>query len=161
MAPATDPAAFRRERQRLVAELLDRNEVHSQPQLAALLEAEGMRAAQATLSRDLRELGAVKTAGGYRLPEPARRVRRRADRTVRAARPGTGLLGTGVRSVARTGPMLVLRTEPGRAGRIAARIDGAGWHGVLGTVAGLDTVFVAMVSTAVARDLEGRLAGRG
>ena len=161
MGPGHDPAIVRRERQRLVADLLDRNEVHSQPQLAALLEAEGVRAAQATLSRDLRELGAVKTAAGYRLPEPAHRTRRRARRTARAARPGTGLLGTGVRSVARTGPLLVLRTEPGRAGPIAGRIDAAGWHGVLGTVAGEDTVFVAMVSPSVARELERRLVGSG
>ena len=155
---APDPLAAKQARQQLVAELLDRNEVHSQPQLAALLEVEGVRVGQATLSRDLRELGAIKTAGGYRRPESDRRIRRRQDRTVRAARPGGGrLLGNGVLSVARSGTTIVLRTEPGRASGIARRIDEAGWHGLLGSIAGRDTVFLAMISAAVARQLEARL----
>jgi transcriptional regulator of arginine metabolism len=152
-----DRAAVKQARQERVAEILDRNEVHSQPQLAALLEVEGFVVAQATLSRDLRELGAIRTAGGYRLAEPLRKTRRRAERTARAARPGRGLLGSGVRSVARTGSTIVLRTEPEAASRVARRIDAAQWHGVLGTIAGQDTVFVALVSASVARSLETRL----
>lgn len=160
-ADEADPTAAKRTRQERVAEILDRNVVHTQPQLAALLEVEGIVVAQATLSRDLRELGAIRTAGGYRLAEPIRKTRRRADRTARAARqgpgPGLGLLGSGVRSVARTGSTIVLRTEAEAAARVAQRIDAAGWHGVLGTIAGRDTVFVAMISASVARSLEGRL----
>ena len=154
---AADPAAAKRARQERVAEILDRTVVHTQPQLAALLEVEGIVAAQATLSRDLRELGAIRTAGGYRLSEPIRKTRRRADRTARAARPGGGLLGSGVRSVARTGSTIVLRTEVEAAARVARRIDAADWHGVLGTIAGRDTVFVALISVSVARSLEARL----
>lgn len=153
-----DPAAAKRARQQLVADLLDRNEVHSQPQLAALLEVEGVHVGQATLSRDLRELGAIKTAGGYRRQESDRRIRRREDRTVKAARPGGGwLAGGGVLSVARTGSTIVLRTEPGKAEGIARRIDEAGWHGLLGSIAGRDTIFLAAISASVARQLEARL----
>ena len=149
--------AARAARRQAVTEVLARNEVHSQPQLAALLEVEGIRASQATLSRDLRDLGARRTATGYRLPDSPRRRRRSQDRVVEAASPRPGFFRSGVRSVARSGAMLVLRTYPGQAGVVARRIDGAGWPGVLGTVAGQDTVFAAMVSASVARDIEVRL----
>ena len=158
--PSSEAAlAARAARRQVVADLLARNEVHSQPQLAALLEVEGIQASQATLSRDLRDLGARRTVAGYRLPESPRRVRRREERVVQAASPGRGFSRRGVRSVARTGAMLVLRTDPGQAEAVARRIDEADWHGVLGTIAGQDTVFAAMVSAAVARDIEARLAG--
>lgn len=152
--------AARAARRQAVAEVLSRNEVHTQPQLAALLEVEGIRASQATLSRDLRDLGVTRTVSGYRLPEPPRRMKRGQDRVVQAVNPGRGFFRGGVRSVARTGAMLVLRTDPGQAAAVARRIDDAGWTGVLGTIAGQDTVFVAMVSAAVAKAIEGRVSGR-
>ncbi len=63
--------ADKRQRQQRIREILARNEIHSQDQLQDLLSAESIRTTQATLSRDMRELGAVKGSGGYTLPNTA------------------------------------------------------------------------------------------
>jgi len=122
-------------RQSRIASVLRKGGVTSQEKLVALLKAEGIEATQATLSRDLKELGVVKGPGGYMLPgQPAPAVHNGdLERAMRAMLVG-GQAG---------GSLAVLHTGPGRASALALEIDRAGLKPVLGTVAGDDTIFVA------------------
>ncbi len=118
-------AATRAGRQARIVALLSAREVHSQSELAALLADEGIDVTQATLSRDLEELGAVKLRG--------------ADGgTERMSR----LLGELLVSTDASGNLAVLRTPPGAAQYLASSIDRAALPYVVGTIAGDDTVMV-------------------
>ena len=112
--------------------------VTNQPQLVDLLAVEGITATQATVSRDLEDLGAVKVRvpGGetvYAIPEfePARLAPEDQLRRV---------LGEWVAEVKRSGSLVVLRTPPGCAHVVASALDRSGMEGLLGTVAGDDTL---------------------
>ena len=139
--PTTKAARHRR-----IVELLDRVEVASQAALADLLAADGFVVTQATLSRDLDELGAVKvaSAGGslvYAVPAEGGDSRPQApdaDSTARLARVAQDVL-VGVDSSAN---IVVLRTPPGGAQYLASAIDRSAWPEVIGTVAGDDTVIL-------------------
>lgn len=127
------------ERQRLIRGLLADHEVRSQEQLLGLLSGRGVATTQATVSRDLDDLGAVKVRGPggelvYRLtsdPGPAT-ARDRLAATVQQF----------VVRVAASGNLAVLHTPPAGAGPVASAIDLAELPGVLATVAGDDTVVV-------------------
>lgn len=129
-------------RQHRVARLLETEVVTSQAQLVELLAAEGIVATQATVSRDLEELGALKVrvAGGvtaYAIPElPAEQVAPEEH----LAR----VLGEWVVDLAVSGNLLVIRTPPGCAHVVASALDRVGRPGVLGTVAGDDTMVVVV-----------------
>lgn len=135
-------------RQALVQSLLTRGTVHSQQQLAELLAAEGVSVTQATLSRDLVELRAVKVrtpSGGLAYAVPAEGGHRAATTGVdeemlaaRLARLCAELLVTAEAS----GNLVVLRTPPGAAQFLASAIDHSVLPAVLGTIAGDDTVLV-------------------
>jgi transcriptional regulator of arginine metabolism len=139
--PTTKAARHRR-----IVELLDRVEVGSQAVLADLLAADGFVVTQATLSRDLDELGAVKVAtasGGlvYAVPGEGGDTRPQApepDSTARLAKVAQDVL-VGVDSSAN---IVVLRTPPGGAQYLASAIDRSAWPQVIGTVAGDDTVIL-------------------
>ncbi|MGH8795257.1 MAG: arginine repressor [Stackebrandtia sp.] len=132
-----------------ISELIDSRPVRSQTELADLLAADGIVVTQATLSRDLEELGAVKVRGtdsspaSYAIfPEgngPLRTADRPPDRLVRFLRE----LLTGADH---SGNLAVLRTPPGAAQFLASVIDRSGLADIVGTIAGDDTVLV------VARD---------
>lgn len=118
--------------------------VRSQTELAKLLGAEGVDVTQATLSRDLDELGAVKLRGAdggapiYVIPEDGSPVRGVQGGTSRLAR----LLGELLVSADGSANLMVLRTPPGAAQFLASAIDRAALHEVVGTIAGDDTVMV-------------------
>ncbi|MGE0880104.1 MAG: arginine repressor [Acidimicrobiia bacterium] len=126
------------QRQHRVAQILGKHQVTSQPQLVELLAAEGIVATQATVSRDLEDLGAVKVRvpGGetvYAIPEfeperlaPQDHLRR--------------MLSEWVVEVSFSGPIVVLRTPPGCAHVVASALDRSGMTGLIGTVAGDDTL---------------------
>jgi transcriptional regulator of arginine metabolism len=134
------------QRQQLVARLVAQHAVTNQPQLVELLAGEGIQATQATVSRDLEDLGAVKVRvpGGdtvYAIPEfePARLAPEDQLRRV---------MGEWVAEVRSSGPMVVVRTPPGCAHVVASALDRSGLDGLVGTVAGDDTIFcVAAEST--------------
>jgi len=113
--------------------------VHSQTELAELLAGQGIQVTQATLSRDLEELGAVKVSGAYLIPEDGNRPLRSAEqapaRLVRLLRE----LLTGVDA---SGNLVVLRTPPGAAQFLASALDRSGLPDVVGTIAGDDTILV-------------------
>jgi transcriptional regulator of arginine metabolism len=128
------------QRQHRILRILEEQPISSQTQLVQLLEAEGVVATQATVSRDLEELGAVKVRipGGtmaYAIPEHGR-DRGSADDHLRR------LMGDFVVDVAHSGNIVVLRTPPGSAHVVASAIDRSVMPDVLGTVAGDDTLFV-------------------
>ena len=128
------------QRQHRIAKLLEANSVTSQLQLVEMLASEGVVATQATVSRDLEELGAVKVRvpGGetvYAVPELPRDQVAPEEHLKR-------VLGDWVVEVAHSANLVVLRTPPGSAHVVGSALDRAGVEGVIGTVAGDDTVIV-------------------
>ncbi len=126
------------QRQQAIVRLVADHPVTSQPQLLDLLAAEGMAATQATVSRDLDDIGAVKVRvpGGdtvYAIPEfePARLAPQDHLRRV---------MGEWVAEVRSSGNLVVLRTPPGCAHVVASALDRSRVTGLIGTVAGDDTL---------------------
>lgn len=127
-------------RQAAIARIIGGRAVSSQPQLVELLHLEGIEATQATVSRDLKDMGAVivRVPGGetvYALPElePQRVVPHEQLRRV---------MGEWVAEVRVSANLVVVRTPPGCAHVVASALDRSGLPGVLGTVAGDDTMLV-------------------
>ena len=124
--------ADRTERRRLIRELVSSHEIGAQSELVALLSAKGIEATQATVSRDLEELGINKYRG--------------ADGRIAYALPEDGglaqILRQFVRRIDASGNLAVVRTPPGAAAAVASAIDSADVPGVLATVQGDDTLLV-------------------
>ncbi|OBI46047.1 arginine repressor [Mycobacterium sp. E796] len=140
----TSPETTRAGRQARIVAILSSEPISSQSELAARLAGEGIEVTQATLSRDLEELGAVKLRGAdggvgvYIVPEDGSPVRGVAGGTDRMSR----LLGELLVSTDASGNLAVLRTPPGAAHYLASAIDRAALPYVVGTVAGDDTILV-------------------
>ncbi|WP_369133439.1 arginine repressor [Modestobacter sp. I12A-02662] len=151
-------AVTRSARHARIVELISTGPVTSQTQLARLLAESGVEVTQATLSRDLEELGAVKLRGSdgapasYVLPPENAPLRPAQSVPPRLAR----LLADLLTSAEGSANLAVLRTPPGAAQFLASGLDKVGLPDVLGTIAGDDTVLV------IARDPDGgpRLAER-
>ncbi|GAA5029685.1 arginine repressor [Actinopolymorpha pittospori] len=149
--PATKTA-----RQQFVVEVLSRSEVRSQAELADRLAEAGIAVTQATLSRDLDELGAVRVRGTegvlvYALPGEGgdRTPRATPDAPVAAEGRLARICGELLVSAVPSANLAVLRTPPGAAQFFASALDHAELPDVLGTIAGDDTVLV------VAKDPDG------
>lgn len=146
-------------RHRLIAELIDAQPVHSQAHLAELLDARGVVVTQATLSRDLLDLGAVKVrtdgVAAYALPSAGATGASQPDAARRLTRTLRELL-VGADS---SGHLVVLRTPPGAAHYLASALDQARLDGVLGSVAGDDTILVVARDADRATALVGTLLG--
>jgi transcriptional regulator of arginine metabolism len=128
------------QRQHRIAQLLQHQAVTSQGQLVDLLAADKVVATQATVSRDLEEMGAVKVRvpGGetvYAIPELPTQQVAPEDHLRR-------VMGDWVVEVAHSLNLVVLRTPPGSAHVVASAIDRAGLPDIVGTVAGDDTLMV-------------------
>jgi transcriptional regulator of arginine metabolism len=143
------------QRQHRIARLLVEGPVPSQAQLVDLLAEAGIEATQATVSRDLGDLGAVKIRlpGGrsvYAIPEhPADQVA--PENHLRR------VMGEWVAEVVSSGNLVVLRTPPGSAHVVASAIDRSAHDEILGTVAGDDTIFVLAVEGTSGRRLAATL----
>jgi transcriptional regulator of arginine metabolism len=140
-------------RQARIVELIRDLAVHSQTELLSLLEADGIATTQATLSRDLDELGALKVRGAYVIPDDGSPVRGVEGGTARLAR----LLGEVLVSADASGNLAVLRTPPGAAHYLASALDRAAMHEVVGTIAGDDTIFVVAREPLTGAQLVARL----
>jgi len=117
----------KRERQQKILGLIQAKPVGTQQDLRALLERAGVPATQSSVSRDLEELGIVKQHGHYTLPLP------------------NGGAARGLLSLDHAGDSLVIaRTLPGLASAVAVEIDSAALPEVVGTIAGEDTIFIAV-----------------
>jgi transcriptional regulator of arginine metabolism len=144
------------QRQHRIARLLAERPVSSQAQLVELLATDGVAATQATVSRDLDELGAIKVRvpGGelvYAIPELPTEQRAPEDHLRR-------VFSDWVVEVSCSGNLVVLRTPPGSAHVVGSALDRAGLPGVLGTVAGDDTILVVTASPAGGAAVARRLA---
>lgn len=132
------------QRQRAIADSLRSGRVCSQEELVSRLALAGVVATQATVSRDLDELGAIKVrrdgAVRYLMPDLVD--------PLHAAAKLDRLLAEWVTSIVTSGQMLVMRTPPGSANLVASSLDAAGIDGVAGTLAGDDTIFVALADGA-------------
>jgi len=146
--------AARNLRQKLIAEILRAGGVASQDAISAKLSQLGHAVTQATVSRDLSRLGAVKVKRGgaihYALPEQMGDQNWAGERL-------TEILAQWVRSIATSGQSIVLKTPPGSAHLVALAIDQSELPDVAGTIAGDDTLFIALHDGASAGSLASRL----
>src|SRR4051812_9517636 len=143
----------RTKRQKLIAELIRAEPLSNQEEVSSRLAAHGLQVNQATVSRDLDQLGAVKVkragAVSYALPDQlgdndwaARRLQR--------------ILVEWVQSVEAAGNLIVLRTPPGSAHLVGLAIDQAQLPEIAGTICGDDTLFLAVRDTSLAGDIATR-----
>ncbi len=146
--------ASKDERRQLALQLIRSRPVHTQDDLAAQLAEHGIETSQVTLSRDLRELGIVKTTAGY---EEARRLG--ADPAVAADADENlkRVLADFLTGLEVAGNLVVIKTNPGGAGAVALALDAAQWPDIVGTLAGDDTIFAATASPASAERVRRRL----
>jgi len=138
-------------RQTIIRELVVKHAVTSQDELRLLLSRRGHAVTQATLSRDIRELGLVKTADGYAMPADDGAISHlpSVDRLVRDF----------VYDVQPAQQLVVLRTSAGAAQPVAAALDAEGWSEVMGTLGGDDTILVVTRDVAQAKRLTTRIRG--
>jgi transcriptional regulator of arginine metabolism len=135
------------QRREAIRRLLLQEPAETQGYLVARLVAEGFSATQSSVSRDLHELGAIRTNRGYELPAGG-------DDGERALAAVANLL----RSIHPAGPnLLVVKTAIGAAQRVALAFDRCNWPEVVGNIGGDDTVFVATASGVAQKNLMTRI----
>lgn len=143
-------------RQRAIRDLVDQRAIHTQQELAAALRERGFRATQATVSRDVAELGLGKAdregRPAYVLPARLRDAEASGEDRLRR------LLADLPVEIRTAGLLLIVRTLPGSAHAIAAALDRARWPEVVGSIGGDDTVFVATADATTLRRLRDRMA---
>ena len=146
--------ADRKKRHLRILELISTRAVHTQEELADMLAADGWEVTQSSVSRDIAVLGLAKVEGAYRRPAGRRS----------AGDPDEQRIAEGVLSWDTAGETLVVvHTAPGEANRVAVAMDRLAWPEVVGTIAGDDTIFVAVKDrggqrriTRAIRDLRGK-----
>ena len=143
----TDP---RDQRLRAISDLIRSQRLSSQDELADRLAGLGFKVTQATISRDLEQLEAVKVRRGgqltYALPD-------QLDSPATSAPRLEAVFRDWVQSVQLAGNLVVIKTPPGSAHLVGVALDGAGLPQVVGTICGDDTLFIAAASAAQARQL--------
>jgi len=141
-------------RQRAIADLIRASALSSQEELAERLSSQGFAVTQATISRDLEQIGAVKVRRGgnlsYALPQE---VRNGAGPRLAA------VFRDWVRSVDPAGNMVVMKTPPGSAHLVGVALDNSELPEIVGTICGDDTIFVACRTAAEAEALWTKLRG--
>ena len=145
-APLLRPVArdMKSRRHAIIRNLIAGGEIFSQNQLAGMLARQGIEATQATLSRDLSELGVLKGPDGYQLPGANPSVAQPEAALARVLKRELVSLDIG-------GTLVVLKTPSGHGNALAIELDRARLEGALGTIAGDDTVFLAARSELSAR----------
>jgi len=135
------------ERRDTIRDLLSDGPVGTQQDLVRRLSAMGLAVTQSSVSRDLKDLGAVKTGDGYELPNPGRD----GERELAA-------VASLIRRNSPAGPhLLVIRTAIGAAQRVALALDRTGWPEIVGNIGGDDTVFVATASATGQKQLVSKI----
>lgn len=128
-------------RHRAIIRALRTGPLAGQESLRRVLAESGIEATQATISRDIKEIGVVKTPQGYMLPDAvADKHAPVLDRALEMS------LSSFLVSAEPAGTLVVVKTEPGHAQALAAALDRAGLKRVVGSIAGDDTVFLATAS---------------
>ncbi len=134
-------------RRQAIQQLVSTQEIRTQDELVRQLKNRNYSVTQATISRDIGDLGLIKVGGFYRLPgeapAPAHLERTLRDKILRVAPAGPHLV--------------VLHTNPGEAGSVGLSLDRLTWTGIVGTIAGDDTVFIACHSVKSGQQIIKRL----
>lgn len=124
-------------RRNQILDIIRNEEVSTQLDLRRALARRGIRVTQATVSRDIEELGLVKTREGYRLAGDA-------ESTAAPPQPSLAvILKEFLREARQASNLVIVKTHPGNAHTVAVALDSTGWPELLGTVAGDDTIFLA------------------
>ena len=136
-------------RQKAILDLVRTNEITSQEELLENLLERKIEVSQSTLSRDIQELGLAKSGGVYTVigTEPIRA----SDEAIRR------ILRDFLSEVALAQNIVVLKTGPGNASVVSQAVDDAGWAEVVGSLAGENTVFVAVHTVKEAREVADRI----
>jgi transcriptional regulator of arginine metabolism len=146
---------LKRARQQAISDLVRGGRMRTQAELVSALREKGYRVTQATVSRDITELGLVKVGreGGrsYALPSSPAAAELTGERRL------ASILADLPVDIHASGTLLVIRAVPGTAHAIAAALDRVRWPGALGSIAGDDTVFVACADEVAVRRLRERL----
>ena len=138
----------RRKRHLKILELISTRAIRTQEELAEALAAEGWEVTQSSVSRDIAALRLIKVDGAYRRPFA---VRARSN-------PDEHRISEGVLTAEPAGEALVvLHTPPGEANRVAVAIDRLAWPDVVGTLAGDDTIFLAVRGASAQRRVIGEV----
>jgi transcriptional regulator of arginine metabolism len=136
--------ADRRKRHLKILELITTRAIRTQEELAEVLAAEGWEVTQSSVSRDIAALRLVKVDGAYRRP----------PRGATAADPDERRIAEGVLTAESAGEaLIVLHTPPGEANRVAVALDRLAWADVVGTIAGDDTIFLAVKNAMAQRQV--------
>ena len=141
------------ERHQLIRNLVETRNIETQEDLANALKESGIRVTQATVSRDIKELRLIKINGqqsDYRYAKPGRHELKANDRMIR-------LLSDSTVDIDYAGQMVVVKTLSGSANVAAEAIDNMNWKEVLGTIAGDNTIFVAVRSESDAEEIASRI----
>ena len=144
VAAGTPVNSRRSQRLRRLLELVTVHELRTQEEVAVALEAEGWAVTQSSVSRDIAALHLTKVDGVYRRPE-----RHHAALSAHAQTIADSVL----RCAAAGDTLVVLHTPPGEAGRVGLAVDRLAWPEVVGTIAGDDTIFVAVRDAGAQRRL--------
>jgi transcriptional regulator of arginine metabolism len=140
--------ADRRKRHLKILELISTRAIRTQEELAEALAAEGWEVTQSSVSRDITSLRLIKMNGVYRRPSP----------NAAPIDPDLRRIADGVLTVEPAGEALVvLHTPPGEANRVAVALDRLAWPDVVGTIAGDDTIFLAVKDDAAQRRVMGEV----
>ncbi len=140
-------------RQQLVSELVEQEAITSQEQLRERLRGKGIEVTQATLSRDIRDLGLVKRAGDGAYRRPGAEAPRPVGSQIALRRAVAEFL----RRVEAVHQLVVLRTDPGQAQTLAIALDRAQMPDIVGTIGGDDTILVIFRGDHDAREFTARL----
>ncbi len=128
-------------RQKKIAELVQNNRIETQEELAEALKDAGYSVTQATISRDIKEIGLIKMPGengtSFYVMPGKELLRYNEDRIKR-------LFASSVQSIDSSENLIIIKTLPGEASGVASAIDQSEWPEIIGTVAGDDTILVVV-----------------
>ncbi len=146
---------MKQHRQRAIRDLVDQRPMRTQQELAAALRERGFRTTQATISRDVAELGLIKEDrdGISAYAWPPRMIEAETSGEDRLRKLFVDMPA----EIHEAGLLLVVRTLPGSAHAIAAALDRARWPEVVGSIAGDDTVFIALPDRGAVQRIKRRL----
>ena len=142
------------QRQAKILELIEQSPIETQEELTEKLREAGFPSTQATISRDIKELKLIKISCGGGTYKYAVNL---YDDESKATAKFRNILSETIRKVSLSGTLAIVKTYSGMANAAAAAIDAMDWDGVLGTIAGDDTIFVAFVDNEPAVRFKGKI----
>ena len=140
-------------RQAQILKLIRAHPIRTQEELSTALGKSGIKVTQVTLSRDIRQLGLVKGPNGYQEPGEAGSLDGESGASLKRA------LEEYVREVKAADNLVIIKTVRGTAAPMADALDHEGWAEVAGTIAGEDTIFVAVIDARRAQRVKDRILG--